>query len=192
MRNVRRVALIVLAVAGPGFAGCPPGVALAATPSHTTHHAAAGNPGPIQISLFPPVQIVREDRSVGGVRLDILYGKNVNVTGIDWGLVNHTTGDELAWQDGIVNYVEHNAQGWQDGFVNMTNGEFTGLQSGFFNQSESANGVAFGVVNYTKHMHGLQLGILNMTETMHGLQIGVGNVIQKGKIPILPIVNWSF
>jgi hypothetical protein len=54
------------------------------------------------------------------------------------------------------------------------------------------NGVAFGWVNKTRNMHGLQVGLINFTETMHGLQIGAGNIIQKGKIPFLPIVNWSF
>jgi hypothetical protein len=41
-------------------------------------------------------------------------------------------------------------------------------------------------------MRGLQVGLVNYTETMHGVQVGVANIIQKGKIPFLPIVNWSF
>ena len=101
-------------------------VSIAAAPS-----ARASGASPVQISLFAPVQIVPMDKSVWGLRLDLIYGKNANVTGLDWGLVNHDTGD------------------------------------------------------------GLQLGLANFTETMHGLQIGAGNIIQKGKIPFLPIVNWS-
>jgi hypothetical protein len=147
---------------------------------------------PVQIALFSPAQIVSADKSVSGIRLDLIYGKNVNVTGVDWGLVNHDTGTGFAWQAGAVNLVEKDFTGYQEGWVNMTRGEFTGFQSGLYNQSQSMNGLAFGWVNVTKHMHGVQVGLLNMTETMHGLQIGVGNVIQKSKVPFLPIVNWSF
>ncbi len=173
MRFARRLALSLLTVAS--LAGA----------------ATAQNASPVQVSLFTPVQIVRPDRSVSGLRLDLIYGKNVNVTGIDWGLANHDTGNGFAWQWGAVNLVEKNFTGWQDGALNMTRGQFTGFQSGLFNQTESANGVALGVVNFSKHMRGVQIGVVNVTETMHGFQLGIGNVIQKGKIPILPIVNWS-
>ncbi len=147
---------------------------------------------PIQISLFNPIQILPEKESVSGIRINLIYGKNENVQGLDWGLVNHTTGSELAWQVGAFGYVEKDFFGWQDNyFANITNGEFTGFQSGIFNQATTANGVEFGLVNVTQNMHGIQIGLLNMTQTMHGLQIGVGNIIQKGKMPFLPIVNWS-
>ncbi len=154
--------------------------------------ASAQNPSPIQISLFPPIQIVSADKSVSGLRLDLIYGKNVNVTGVDWGLINQDTGTGFAWQVGAVNLVGKDFTGWQHGWVNITRGEFTGLQSGIFDQTETMNGVAFGWINVTKHMHGLQVGLVNVTETMHGLQVGVGNVIQKNKVPFLPIANWSF
>lgn len=159
--------------------------ALAATPSIP----AGGKP--IQISLYNPVQILPEKESVSGIRLNLLYGKNENVQGLDYGFVNHTTGSELAWQVGAIGYVEKDFFGWQDNWINITNGEFTGFQSGVFNQATTANGVEFGLVNVTQNMHGVQIGLLNMTQTMHGLQIGLGNIIQKGKMPFLPIVNWS-
>ena len=60
-----------------------------------------------------------------------------------------------------------------------------------FNTGGNVHGVQFGFVNNATSMRGLQLGLLNMTQTMHGLQVGVGNIIQKGKTPFLPIVNWS-
>jgi len=156
----------------------------AATPSIT-----GGKP--IQLSLFNPVQLVPEKESISGLRLNLLYGVNRDVQGLDYGLVNHTRGNELAWQLGGIGYVEKDFFGWQDNWINITNGEFTGFQSGVFNQATTANGVEFGLVNVTQSMHGLQIGLLNMTQTMHGLQIGVGNIIQKGKMPFLPIVNWS-
>jgi hypothetical protein len=152
---------------------------------------AAQAAAPIQISLISPVQIVPPDQPVGGFRFNFIYGKNSGMTGVDWGLVNHTTGSELAWQAGAVNYVEKDFTGFQEGWVNMNRGTTTGMQWGLYNQSESMTGVAFGWINRSRDMHGFQLGLLNMTETMHGVQIGVGNIIQKGKIPFLPLVNWS-
>ena len=173
MRLTRRLALTALALALPSVA------------------IAAEGASPIQISLFSPIQIVKADRSVTGLRLNLLYGKNVDVTGIDWGLCNHNTGNGAAWQSGLVNIVEKDFKGFQEGAVNITRGSFTGLQYGWFNQSDSFHGMALGLVNVSKSARGVQLGLFNMTQTMHGLQIGVGNVIQKGKIPVLPIVNWS-
>jgi hypothetical protein len=146
---------------------------------------------PIQLALFAPAQIVPADQPVGGFRFDLLYGKNSGMTGVDWGLVNHTTGTELAWQAGAVNYVEKSFTGFQEGWVNIDRENMLGMQWGIWNQSQSMTGVAVGWVNRCQEMHGLQLGFLNWTQTMHGLQIGVGNIIEKGKVPFLPIVNWS-
>ena len=41
---------------------------------------------PIQLSLFTPVQIVDEKESIGGVRLNLFYGRNTAVKGLDLGL----------------------------------------------------------------------------------------------------------
>lgn len=46
---------------------------------------------PIQLSLVTPIQIFSEDYGITGVRLNLLYGRNATVTGLDLGLVNHTT-----------------------------------------------------------------------------------------------------
>jgi hypothetical protein len=166
-----------------------PLLALALTFAST---ARAAGESPFQLSLFNPVQIVPESKSVSGVRLNLIYGKNQNMTGFDWGIANHTTGNESALQIGVVNIVEKDFTGWQDGAVNLTRGKFTGLQSGLYNESADMHGLAYGWVNRAKNMRGVQIGLVNLTETMHGLQIGVANYIQKGKIPLLPIVNWSF
>jgi hypothetical protein len=132
----------------------------------TVSNARADGGSPIQISLFNPVQIVPETKSVKGVRLNLIYGKNADVTGLDYGLVNQTTGNEGALQIGLVNLA--------------------------YNSTEDGHGVQWGWVNRSRNMRGLQVGLVNFTETMHGVQVGVANIIQKGKIPFLPIVNWSF
>ncbi|MCP4582897.1 MAG: hypothetical protein GY839_14905 [candidate division Zixibacteria bacterium] len=135
---------------------------------------------PIQLSLFTPVQIFPEDTAIKGIRLSLIYGRSVSVTGLDWGLVNHTTtGDFVGVQFGAVGYTEANFTGWQDNWVNVVKGNMEGLQ--------------WGVVNYAHYAHGLQLGLVNYAGSMKGLQIGFVNIIkQGGAFPVFPIVNWSF
>lgn len=135
---------------------------------------------PIQIALITPAQIFPEEESISGLRLNLIYGRNVSVTGLDLGLVNHTTtGKSMGVQHGLVGLVDSDFVGLQDNLVNVINGDFEGFQ--------------WGLVNYAKSANGLQLGIVNYAENMEGLQIGVVNIIHTGgAFPVFPIVNWSF
>ena len=135
---------------------------------------------PIQLALFNPIQIADENTSITGVRLNLIYGKNTHVTGLDWGFVNHSTsGVSKGVQFGIVGIVEADFTGWQDNGVNITKGKFEGLQ--------------WGIVNYAGTVSGLQIGIVNYAANMtKGLQIGLVNIIkQGGQFPFFPIVNWA-
>lgn len=148
---------------------------------------------PIQLALFDPAQIVKNDQSVGILRIDLIYGKNVNVTGLEVGLINHTTGNQGGFTYGVASVVQGSFTGWQDNIVCIADKSFLGLQSGGFNQTKDGHGVQFGVVNVAERMSGLQLGLVNYTRTMtKGVQIGLGNIIQEGGIPFLPIVNARF
>jgi hypothetical protein len=135
---------------------------------------------PIQLSLVTPIQIFSEDYGITGVRLNLLYGRNATVTGLDLGLVNHTTiGQSKGLQYGLVGINDSDFMGWQDCVVNITNGRFEGFQ--------------YGIVNYAGHMSGFQLGLVNYARSAKGLQIGLVNIIrQGGQFPVFPIVNWSF
>jgi hypothetical protein len=135
---------------------------------------------PIQLALVTPIQIFPEDYSINGVRLNLLYGRNVSVSGLDIGLVNHTTtGTFKGLQYGLVGLADSDFLGWQDCVVNVTSGRCEGLQ--------------YGLVNYARNMSGLQLGLVNYAKNMKGLQIGLVNIIrQGGQFPVFPIVNWSF
>jgi hypothetical protein len=135
---------------------------------------------PIQLSLFNPVQIVPENESVSGIRLNLIYTKNTNVTGFDMGLVNQTTGSQLGVQWGGVNMTDGGFIGWQAGFVNISKGSSVGLQSSFVNYHQGYfNGLQFSVVNYAATLKGLQLGLINI--------IGSG-----GFLPVFPIFNFDF
>lgn len=135
---------------------------------------------PVQVAVFNPIQIFPEDASIGGVRINLIYGRNAYVSGVDFGLVNHTTtGLTKGWQTGVVGLVDKDFMGFQDNAVNVVKGNMEGFQWGF--------------VNYAHYANGLQLGLVNYAASMKGVQIGLVNIIgQGGQFPIFPIVNWSF
>lgn len=150
---------------------------------------------PIQISLLNPVQIFDESDDITGVRLNLLYGRNANVKGIDFGFIaGHTTGNGTGLQWNLVNLTDGAFLGWQWGAVNLVGGDFTGLQVGLFNRHRgTGEGLMWGWVNVAENMSGVMVGLVNVTQQMNGLQIGLVNVIQqKDTLPILPIVNWNF
>jgi len=135
---------------------------------------------PFQLSLFDPIQIVPNHESVSGIRLNLIYTKNLNVTGFDMGLVNVTTGKQLGVQWGGVNVTEGGFTGWQAGFVNISRGDFVGFQSSWVNyHGGHFNGLQFSIVNYAASLKGLQLGLINI--------IGEG-----GFLPVFPIFNFDF
>lgn len=135
---------------------------------------------PIQIALITPVQLVPEDSDIIGIRLNLIYGRNTSVTGLDVGFVNHTTkGMSKGGQFGIVGIVDSDFTGWQDNTFNITKGNHIGVQVGFFNSANQMEGFQFGIVNYAVIMKGLQIGLVNIIK-------------QGGTFPVFPIVNWSF
>ncbi|MBT3233317.1 MAG: hypothetical protein HN356_10935 [Calditrichaeota bacterium] len=147
---------------------------------------------PIQLALFPPIQLVSEGESITGLRLSI-YGKNAALTGIDIGFINHLTAPSVGLQWGAVGYCESNFTGIQDNFINVTKGTFLGLQGGAYNYVGSGTGLQYGFINYAKSWEGLQLGFINYAGTISGLQIGLINFIGTGGfMPVFPIVNWTF
>jgi hypothetical protein len=135
---------------------------------------------PIQIALFSPLQIFSEEVAITGVRWNVLYGKNISVTGLDFGLINRTT-EKMSYgvQFGIVGFPDRGWTGWQSNFVNVTRNEFNGFQFGFLNYAEDANGLMIGVINYARRLYGIQIGLFNLIEA-------------GGVAPVMPIVNWAF
>jgi hypothetical protein len=156
--------------------------------------ATAAEGEPFQLALFHPIQIRDEHASITALRLNLIYGKNVSVIGIDIGIANHCTGGQtLGLQYGLVGLVEGDFLGWQDNLISIVNGSFTGFQSGLYNHCGQGEGFQMGFVNRATDMRGLQLGLVNYTETMYGLQVGLVNIIhRKETLPVFVIVNWSF
>jgi hypothetical protein len=166
-----------------------------------------------QFGFFAPdLQLVDSTANVSGLRIDFVYGENADVSGLDLGVVNSTTGDflGLGWAVG-GNLVDGNATGiqwswlyshtggtfagWQTGLVARASGAGSiGLQSGWINLAEKDfSGVQFGLLNRAETFKGLQLGFVNMAEYLDGLQIGLVNYAGNSDVyKILPIVNWQF
>jgi len=165
-------------------------VLLALAPPHTT---SAQDPAPIQLSLLSPAQLVPADEAIRGLRLSLLYGRNTDVTGLDVGLVAHSTGDFRGVQLAVVGLTDNDFTGLQYSLVSVITGHMEGVQLGGVNLAESGRGIQWGAVNHSRNFRGLQLSLVNYAETLHGIQVGLVNIIREGGVlPVMPIVNWSF
>ena len=133
---------------------------------------------PVNLSLVTPVQVFPATDAIKGVRLNLIYGKNVAMTGLDLGIANHVTGLTKGVQWGLVNITE-SGMGWQYGFVNITEAEFEGLQWGGFNSAGRINGLQIAIVNYARRANGVQIGLVNIIE-------------EGGFLPVMVIANWGF
>ena len=87
---------------------------------------------PYQLAILYPVQVVSKSEDVKGIRCNLIYGVNNDVSGLDFGAINQV--------DGIQK----------------------GLQVGFFNNNFKTSGVQIGLVNKTEYLNGLQIGFFNI------------------------------
>jgi hypothetical protein len=140
--------------------------------------AAQSNERPVNLALVTPIQVFPATDVVKGVRLNLIYGKNAAMTGLDLGIANHVTGLTKGVQWGLVNITE-SGMGWQNGFVNLTEGEFEGLQWGAFNSAGRINGLQVAFVNYAQRANGVQIGLVNIIK-------------EGGFLPVMVIANWGF
>jgi hypothetical protein len=166
-----------------------------------------------QFGLFAPeLQIVDATEDVRGLRIDFVYGENRNVSGVDIGVVNSTTGGfkGFGWAAGanlvkgkttgvqwswLYSHSGGTFTGWQSGVLSRVGGaDSGGLQSGWVNLAEADfSGVQFGLINKSKEMNGLQLGVINWADRLNGLQIGLVNYAANSDLyKALPFFNWSF
>lgn len=174
-----------------------------------------------QAALWPPdLQLVPVSEDVTGLRLNI-YGVNRNVTGVDIGFVNVTTGDYFGFagpfgaiynrvdgtttgvQWALANYTQGEVLGWQNGLLNGSRAKVRGLQTAFVNwndiTSADVSGVQLGFVNSAKHVYGVQFGFVNYADTLRGVQIGLWNQVdsrdwdQFSPLPkVFPFINVGF
>ncbi len=149
---------------------------------------------PINLALFDPVQIFKKDLAIEGVRLNLIYGNNAGLKGVDIGLANWITGETVGLQWGIINYTMGDFTGWQNGPVSKTGGHILGAQTGWLvSLNASGKGLQASGVTISDDFIGLQLGVVNYAVELHGIQIGLINIIKNGgMLPFFPIFNFSF
>ncbi len=152
-----------------------------------------------QLSVWAPrVQLVPPEIAVSGLKINLPYGNNSKVTGLDIGLVSVNREQDKV--DAQVSALQINL--W-----NSTNGKFSGFQVGLFNLADSAAGIqiglfnstdniergfAVGLLNTSQDFRGLEIGLINYTEFLTGVQIGIINIATKSSLPFFPIINMCF
>lgn len=151
-----------------------------------------------QFSIWAPkVQLVPPEIAVSGLKINLPYGSDYQVTGLDLGLVsiNRSQGDKLSAR---VNALQVNL--W-----NSTDGDFGGIQAGAVGIAENfsgiqanvlcnithntASGLTVGLFNKSLNFRGLEIGIVNYTEFLTGVQIGLVNIATNSTVPFFPIIN---
>lgn len=167
------VSAVVLTAVSSFADSAPPGSApVAAAPEQEPTY-------PIQLALAPPVELVNQDYSINGLRLNI-YGSNKNVFGVDIGLMHETVEDFHGVAFGLLSFVHGDTRGLQ----------FDGIFSGV---DKRMSGLQLGIVNHAGDMHGLQIGLANFADDATGIQIGLWNEIKsKSTWSVIPIINAAF
>ncbi len=172
---------------------------------------------PLQLAIWPPVQIFFDTFEVWGLRINAPIGNNRSVYGLDLGVLASTVGqaDAEGRMAGLQctfggNEVVGAAAGMQiAGAINVTRGPMNGVQIGvLLNEVEGPMaGFQFGALMNMAHStvagvqigfwnhqlgegSGLQVGFINKARS--GIQIGFLNFNEKGIVPYFPIVNIGF
>ncbi len=154
----------------------------------------------LQLSLWAPkAQLVPPEISISGLKLNLPYGSNAQVTGIDLGFVSiaNEQGSDLearvaALQVNLFNKTSGSFAGLQVGLVNLSDTS-AGIMVGLVNSASSqVSGIEVGLVNTSLEFHGIEIGIVNYTEFLQGLQIGLINIATKSTVPFFPIINFCF
>lgn len=133
---------------------------------------------PLQIGLFGGnAQICAPETEITGLRLNMVYGENDDVAGLDLGIVGGAA-SVSGLRLNVVNLSDEHSGGVELGLINVAKGEMVGWQCGIY--------------NYAGSMRGFQLGLINRCGELYGIQIGLVNMIESGSVAMLPIVSWAF
>ena len=173
---------------------------------------------PLGISLIPPVELPPADFTITGARINLIWGDQHNVYGLDVGTILNSTlqnsgGLQLAggvnWNKGsttilglqVAGLANINVQhtfvlGLQVALYNANLGEskIIGIEAGAINNSAHTKlyGVQVGLYNKALEVYGFQIGLINSVADLHGLQIGLLNFNDHGLFAIAPILNFGF
>ena len=152
---------------------------------------------PLQLSLYPTVQLIPFDGDFAGLRLNII-GVNRNVSGVDLGISNQSDETFNGVGLGVINMSKGDTKGLHVGFVNNTLGDLkgfqgiplltwfnafnvvgkhcSGMQGGLYNEANSLSGFQGGIINVAYDAKGVMVGAYNYTESFQGLHVGLVNI----------------
>ena len=124
---------------------------------------------PFQLSVWEPVQLFPETFNVYGFRMNLVYGRNQNLTGFD---------------AGVVNAIMENQVGGQLGLFNLS-GRSLGGCAGLLNYTNTLTGGQLGLLNTAQHsLAGFQAGaLLNLSDHVRGLQVH-GGILGNGAVRV--------
>lgn len=148
---------------------------------------------PLQLAVWEPIQLFPEKFDVYGIRMNLVYGSNQNLTGLDIGGVNVVAEKQTGGQLGLINISENslggcaglmnytsNLCGMQFGLLNTAQNSLSGLQAGFFlNLTDFVRGfqLHWGILgNGAVRVDGAQLVSLvgyNLTDELNGVQMAM-------------------
>jgi hypothetical protein len=150
----------------------------------STAMASSSDATPIEIGLFPPLQLPNTGYSVKGLRLAGV-GVNRTAAGLDVGILGNVTDVEFSGMaiSGLFNF-------------NRGNSTVYGLQLAGLANLNIGNSTVYGIeiaaYNYAGSVYGLQIGLVNVANDLHGVQIGIFNINHKGPFRGSPIINVGF
>ena len=147
-----------------------------------------------------------DNPNVGGMRLSFLHGKNVEMSGFDFGLISLSESKNRSGLAAIfgVSKTTGKSSGCNAGLIVTNTGQSTGLNAAFINRVQTiTSGANLGFVNITEgfsavdisglgisNRSNVQLGFLNVTQKIEKFQFGFLNIAENGFLPVFPIVNF--
>lgn len=133
----------------------------------------------VGVSLADPLQLPPANWNVRGLRLDIFYGRNYDLYGLDIGLFGRCDDDLLGAAIDGASWIEGDMYGFQFGALfNIVNGDMRGFQlATLVNRVHNAAvGAQIACVNHNGAFFGGQLGLVNWNKGISsGLQFGLVN-----------------
>ena len=129
---------------------------------------------PFQASIWNPAQLFTKQTEVRGLRVNVLYGENERVDGIDLGCANFAGELDGVQVGGLVNGTKGRVRGLQVPAVVNHAGAIQGVQVAAYNYAGGVVGAQIAPGNQTDgDVRGLQLGVIfNLAESFKGVQIG--------------------
>ncbi len=127
----------------------------------------------LQFSFAHPIQVFPEYHNIIGARINLGYGKNLDLLGVDVGVVNELR-TLIGIQAGLVNFSCGMIDDLHKG------GVIAGLQAALIANLALGDlfGIQIGLANDARNVYGCQIGglINHSAENLYGLQVGLINL----------------